>query len=110
MSTLDADPAAAEPLPSDDEFWHLKLYVAGASPKSLKAFANLRLLCEEHLAGRYKIEIIDLAMRPSLARTDDIVAIPTLVRELPAPIRRIIGDLSDTERVLMSLQVGGLGS
>jgi circadian clock protein KaiB len=113
MSALDADAPAAqpgEPAGPADDFWHLKLYVAGASPKSLKAFANLRQLCEEHLAGRYKIEIIDLAKRPSLAQADDIVAIPTLVRELPAPIRRIIGDLSDTERVLMSLQVGGLGA
>jgi circadian clock protein KaiB len=94
------------PTPSD-EHWHLRLYVAGASPKSLKAFANLRQLCEEHLAGRYEIEIVDLVKRPLLARTDDIVAIPTLVRSLPAPMRKIIGDLSDTERVLLSLQVGG---
>jgi circadian clock protein KaiB len=87
------------------EMWHLRLYVAGASPKSLKAFANLRRLCEEHLAGRYEIEIIDLVKRPQLARSDDIVAIPTLVRSLPEPMRKIIGDLSDTERVLLSLQV-----
>jgi circadian clock protein KaiB len=96
--------ASAAPL--DDQFWQLKLYVAGASAKSLKAFANLRQLCEEHLAGRYSIELIDLSKRPGLARADDIVAIPTLVRELPAPMRKIVGDLSDTERVLMSLQVG----
>lgn len=87
------------------EVWHLRLYVAGASPRSLKAFANLRQLCEEHLAGRYEIEIVDLVQRPQLARTDDIVAIPTLVRSLPAPMRKIIGDLSNTDRVLLSLQV-----
>ncbi|MCW2547011.1 MAG: KaiB protein [Mycobacterium sp.] len=104
MSSLEEEPASE----IEAQVWQLKLYVAGASPKSLKAFANLRLLCEEHLAGRYTIEIIDLSKRPSLARADDIVAIPTLVRELPAPIRKIIGDLSDTQRVLMSLQVGGL--
>ena len=85
--------------------WHLKLYVAGASPKSLKAFANLRALCEEHLAGRYDIEIVDLVKLPERARGDDIVAIPTLVRSLPAPMRKIIGDLSDTQRVLLSLQI-----
>jgi circadian clock protein KaiB len=87
------------------ETWHLTLYVAGASPKSLLAFANLRRLCEEHLQGRYEIEVIDLAATPRLARTDDIVAIPTLVRRLPAPLRRIVGDLSNTDRVLLSLQV-----
>jgi circadian clock protein KaiB len=92
---------------SDVDVWHMRLYVAGASPKSLKAFANLRQLCEEHLAGRYEIEIVDLVERPLLARSDDIVAIPTLVRALPAPMRKIIGDLSDTDRVLVSLQLGG---
>lgn len=95
---------------AEAEHWHLRLYVAGASPKSLKAFANLRRLCEEHLAGRYEIEIIDLVQRPQLARSDDIIAIPTLVRSLPVPIRRIIGDLSNTELVLLSLQVDGGGS
>jgi circadian clock protein KaiB len=88
-----------------DVMWHLKLYVAGASPKSLKAFENLRVLCEQHLAGRYKIEIIDLVRAPLLARTDDIVAVPTVVRMLPAPVRKVIGDLSDTQRVLLTLQV-----
>lgn len=89
------------------EMWRLRLYVAGASPKSLKAFANLRALCEEHLAGRYEIEVIDLVKLPLLARADDIVAIPTLVRSLPAPIRKVIGDLSNTDRVLLTLQVDG---
>jgi circadian clock protein KaiB len=87
--------------------WHLRLYVAGASPKSLKAFANLRRLCEVHLAGRYEIEIIDLVKRPSLAHTDGIVAIPTLVRSLPPPMRKIVGDLSNADRVLLTLMAGG---
>jgi circadian clock protein KaiB len=98
----------ARPALTDDNMWHLRLYVAGASPKSLRAFANLRRLCEAHLEGHYEIEIVDLEKRPQLAREDDIVAIPTLVRSLPRPMRRIIGDLSDTERVLLSLQVQGL--
>jgi circadian clock protein KaiB len=88
-----------------DQFWHFRLYVAGQSPKSLCAFANLKKLCEEHLAGRYEIEIVDLVESPSLAKRDDILAVPTLVRRLPEPLRRIIGDLSDTERVLVSLRL-----
>ncbi len=88
-----------------EEIWYLRLYVAGQSPKSLRAFANLTTLCEEHLAGRYEIEVIDLVEDPSLARSDDILAIPTLVRRLPAPQRRIIGDLSNTERVLVGLRL-----
>ena len=89
-----------------EEIWYLRLYVAGQSPKSLRAFANLTTLCEEHLAGRYEIEVIDLVEDPSLARSDDILAIPTLVRRLPEPLRRIIGDLSNTERVLVGLRLG----
>jgi circadian clock protein KaiB len=85
--------------------WELRLYVAGQSPKSLRAFANLKALCEEHLAGRYKIEIIDLVEHPALAQRDDILAIPTLVRRLPAPLRKIIGDLSNSERVLVGLKL-----
>lgn len=85
--------------------WRLCLYVAGQSPKSLRAFVNLKELCEEHLAGRYEIEVIDLIESPSLARSDDILAIPTLVRRSPAPQRKIIGDLSDTERVLSGLHL-----
>ena len=88
-----------------EEIWYLRLFVAGQSPKSLRAFANLTTLCEEHLAGRYEIELIDLVDDPSLARSDDILAIPTLVRRLPAPQRRIIGDLSNTERVLVGLRL-----
>jgi len=91
--------------PERDEFWHLRLYVAGQSPKSLHAFANLTQLCEEHLAGHYEIEVVDLAENPSLARSDDILAIPTLVRRLPAPLRKVIGDLSNTERVLVGLRI-----
>jgi circadian clock protein KaiB len=88
-----------------DEIWYLRLYVAGQSPKSLRAFANLTTLCEEHLAGRYEIEVIDLVEDPSLAVSDDILAIPTLVRRLPEPLRRIIGDLSNTQRVLVGLRL-----
>jgi circadian clock protein KaiB len=91
--------------PTDDEVWCLRLYVAGQSPRSLRAIANLKRLCEEHLAGRYDIEVIDLVERPGLARGDDIVAIPTLVRLIPVPLRKIIGDLSDTERVLIGLRI-----
>jgi circadian clock protein KaiB len=88
-----------------DELWYLRLYVAGQSPMSLRAFANLKNLCEDHLAGHYEIEVIDLVEHPSLARGDDILAIPTLVRRLPAPLKKIIGDLSDTERVLVGLRL-----
>ena len=102
MNTVDGFDAA---IADDGEVWHLRLYVAGQSPKSLHAFANLKSLCEEHLAGRYEIEVIDLAEDPSLARSDDILAIPTLVRRLPAPLRKIIGDLSNTERVLVGLRL-----
>ena len=83
----------------------LKLYVAGQSPKSLTALANLKKLCETHLAGKYCIEVIDLLQNPQLARSDQILAIPTLIRRLPEPIRRIIGDLSNSERVLVGLDV-----
>ncbi|MGZ8215974.1 circadian clock KaiB family protein [Methylomagnum sp.] len=91
--------------PPDNEFWDLRLYVAGQTPKSLAAFANLKKLCEAHLAGRYRIEIIDLMENPQLARGDQVLAIPTLVRKLPEPIRKIIGDLSNTERVLVGLDL-----
>ena len=89
----------------DPEVWDLRLYVAGQTAKSLAAFANLKKVCEEHLAGKYQITVIDLLVDPRLARGDQIVAIPTLVRKLPSPIRRIIGDLSNTERVLVGLQL-----
>jgi circadian clock protein KaiB len=81
----------------------LRLYVAGQTPNSMKAFANLKKICEEHLAGRYQIEVIDLLEKPQLAAGDQILALPTLVRKLPVPVRKIIGDLSNTERVLIGL-------
>jgi circadian clock protein KaiB len=85
--------------------FELRLYVAGQTPKSLAAMANLKKLCEEHLAGKYRIEVVDLLQKPQLARGDQIVAIPTLVRRLPQPIKKIIGDLSNTQRVLVGLQI-----
>lgn len=85
--------------------WELRLYVAGQTPKSMTAFANLKKICEEHLAGQYHIEVIDLVKNPQLASGDQILAIPTLVRKLPQPIRKIIGDLSNTERVLVGLDI-----
>lgn len=102
----------AKPRPGENEgekAWELRLYVAGQTPKSLKAFANLKRLCEEHLADQYRIEVIDLLRHPQLARGDQIVAIPTLVRKLPQPVRKIIGDLSNTERVLVGLDLRPLG-
>ena len=98
----DAEPAITATAP---ESWDLRLYVAGQTPKSMLAFDNLKRLCEEHLQGRYHIEVVDLVKTPKLARDDQIVAIPTLVRKLPSPIRKIIGDLSDTERTLVGLQI-----
>ncbi len=83
----------------------LRLYVAGQTPKSITAFANLKKICEEYLAGEYQIEVIDLLEHPHLARGDQILAIPTLVRKLPEPVRKIIGDLSNTERVLVGLDL-----
>ena len=91
--------------PAETETWELRLYIAGQTPKSVTAFANLKQLCEEHLPGRYKIEVIDLMQNPQLAAGDQIVAIPTLVRKLPEPLRRIVGDLSNTERTLVGLQL-----
>ena len=87
------------------ETWELRLYVAGQTPKSLAAFANLKHICEEYLDGQYQIEVIDLLQNPQLAREDQILAIPTLVRKLPEPLRKIIGDLSNKERVLLGLDV-----
>ena len=83
----------------------LRLYIAGQTPRSVKAFANLKKLCEEHLAGKYKIEVVDLLVHPQLAKGDQIIAIPTLVRKLPQPIRKVIGDLSNVERTLVGLQL-----
>jgi len=93
------------PGPASPEEWELRLYVAGTTPRSVAAFENLKKICEEHLHGKYSIEIIDLLKNPRLARGDQILAVPTLVRKLPEPVRKIIGDLSDTERVLVGLDV-----
>lgn len=87
------------------ETWELRLYVAGKTPKSIEAFGNLKRICEEHLKGRYQIEVIDLLENPTLARGDQILAIPTLVRKLPPPMKKIIGDFSNTERVLVGLNL-----
>ena len=101
--------------PADDVdgvYFDLRLYVAGQSPKSIRAIENLRRVCDEHLPGRCRIEVVDLLENPELARGDEIIAVPTLVRRLPLPVRTIIGDLSDTDRVLVGLQLrpDGLGS
>ena len=85
--------------------WNLRLYVAGQTPRSLSAFKNLKDICEQYLQGKYHIEVVDLMVNPTLARGDQILAIPTLVRKLPQPIRKIIGDLSNTERVLVGLDI-----
>ena len=102
--TKRAGPPGDEAEPQN-QIWELRLYVAGQTAKSLQAFANLKRICEEHLAGRYQIEVIDLLKNPQLARGDQILALPTLVRKLPEPVRKIIGDLSNTERVLVGLDL-----
>ncbi len=94
-----------EPHLTGQDKWYLRLYVAGQTPKSIMAFANLKKLCEEYMHGQYEIEIIDLIQHPELAQQDKILAIPTLVRRLPPPIRQIIGDLSDKEKVLIGLDI-----
>jgi len=91
---------------SSGAMYQLRLYVAGQTPKSILAFRNLKQICEEHLQGQYELEIIDLIEAPQLARGDQILAIPTLVRRLPEPIKKIIGDLSNTQRVLVGLDLG----
>jgi len=88
-----------------DESWDLRLYVTGQSPNSIRAIENLRRACEEHVPGRYRIEVVDLLENPRLAADDQILAVPTVVRKLPVPIRKIVGDLSDTDRLLVGLQV-----
>lgn len=95
----------AGPNPADPGVYNLRLYVAGQTPKSLLAIANLKQLCEEHLAGRFTVEVVDLLVTPQLAAGDQIVALPTLVRRLPPPLKRVIGDLSNTERVLVGLDI-----
>ncbi len=100
--TVSSEPDNSE---NESETFVLRLYVAGQTPKSMAAFANLKKICEEHLAGKCQIEVIDLLKNPQLASGDQILAIPTLVRKLPPPLRKIIGDLSNTERVLVGLDI-----
>lgn len=97
--------AAATEHTAEAERFVLRLYIAGQTPKCVRAFTNLKQICEEHLANRYRIEIIDLLQNPQLARGDQILAVPTLVRHLPEPVKKIIGDLSNTERVLVGLDL-----
>jgi circadian clock protein KaiB len=96
--------------PLDDGQYNLRLYVAGHTPKSITALANLKNICEQHLAGRYRIEVVDLLENPQLAAGDQILAVPTLVRRLPEPLKRIIGNLSNMERVLVGLDLRPDGS
>jgi circadian clock protein KaiB len=103
-AAVDPEPLA-EVSDTDDMRYHLRLYVAGQSPKSLRAVSNLKRLCKERLDSRYEIEIVDLVQNPRLAAGDEIIAIPTLVRRLPQPMRKMIGDLSDSERVIVGLQL-----
>ena len=92
-------------LVTDEHKWLLRLYVAGQTPKAITAYANLKQICEEHLQGSYEIEVIDLLVNPLLAKDDQILALPTLVRKLPEPVKKIIGDLSNTDRVLVGLDI-----
>lgn len=94
-----------KPDKTENDKWMLRLYVAGQTPKALTAFANLKKICDEQLKGEYSIEVIDLLINPQLGNEDQILALPTLVRKLPVPVRKIIGDLSDTERVLVGLDL-----
>jgi circadian clock protein KaiB len=94
---------------AEQEHYTLRLYVAGATAKSAKAIANIKQLCEEHLKGRYELEVIDLYQRPVLAQGEQIIATPTLIKALPQPLRRLIGDMSDAERVLVGLDLRSRG-
>jgi circadian clock protein KaiB len=104
VTALGPSTPSAEP-ESNQDCQILRLYIAGQTPRSVKAFANLKRLCEAHLPGKYRIEVIDLVQNPQLAAGDQILAVPTLVRLLPEPVRKIIGDLSNTERVLVGLDI-----
>jgi circadian clock protein KaiB len=107
MTTTPTKPAQNKTRPAKSKSvpYILRLYIAGQTPKSIAALANLKIICEEHLAGQYKLQVVDLLENPQLARSDQILAIPTLVRKLPLPVRKIIGDLSNTERVLVGLEL-----
>jgi len=98
-------PGPRKPARRKPVVWNLRLYVVGQTPKSVRAFANLKVLCEEHLKDRYRIDVVDLRENPQLARGDQIVAIPTLVRRLPLPLRTIVGDLSNSVRLLVGLDL-----
>jgi circadian clock protein KaiB len=98
-------PRSSPGMADDEERWNLRLYVAGETPKCVQAFEHLKRICEEHLQGRYTIEVIDLLKNPTLASGDQIIAIPTLVRQLPPPVKKIIGDLTNTERVVVGLNL-----
>ncbi|WP_375434640.1 circadian clock KaiB family protein [uncultured Hymenobacter sp.] len=106
---MDNESATPEPGHNDD-YWELRLYVAGQTAKSVAAIANLKKYCTQHLKGRYQLEVIDLLVNPQLAEGDQILAIPTLVRKVPVPIRKIIGDLSNEERVLVGLDIKPAGN
>jgi circadian clock protein KaiB len=101
---MDADSKSDNKI-NKDEVWNLRLYVAGQTPKSIEAFANLKEICETHLKGKYRIEVIDLVENPELAKNDQILAIPTLVRKLPEPMKKIIGTLANEEKVLVGLEI-----
>ena len=105
MKTKTVKRRVAAPPRRPAKLWQLRLYVMGQTPKSLMAFANLKKICESHLKGRYRITVFDLVKQPQLAKGDQILAIPTVVRKLPKPVRTIIGNLSDTERVLVGLDL-----
>jgi circadian clock protein KaiB len=105
LENITAGAIETQPTQAKSDTFILRLYVAGQTPKSLIAFANLKKICEEHLKGQYSIEVVDLQENPTLASDDQILAIPTLVRKLPVPMRKIIGDLSNTERVLIGLDL-----
>lgn len=109
MSETTAPPADEGDLPDPGDKWRLRLYVAGRSPKCVAALENLKRFCEQHMPGQYEIEVVDLLENPRLAKDDQIVAIPTLVRKLPEPLRRIIGDLSNAERMFVGLDLKSRG-
>jgi circadian clock protein KaiB len=109
MSSSELQTTEAGQVSGADDKWRLRLYVAGRSPKCIAALENLQRFCEEHMPGQYQIEVVDLLENPRLAKDDQIVAIPTLVRKLPEPLRRIIGDLSNTERMVVGLDLKSRG-